>query len=156
MSSPKMTTYSPSYCNNRCFSRSYVRRSWSKRAMNATLLFYRGRCRISTTYSNVVCAKALASPKNEGAKLKQALANHAWFVGFAPEDSPEIVVAALYENGEESYNAVPIVRDVLKAYFDKKTRQSESQVAKLTPFVQPSIFAAPRVTRKMFAGLMSR
>ncbi len=89
-------------------------------------------------------AQVASTELTKGAKLKQALANHAWFVGFAPEDSPEIVVAALYENGEESYNAVPIVRDVLKAYFDKKTRQSESQVAKLTPFVQPSIFATPQ------------
>jgi hypothetical protein len=35
------------------------------------------------------------------------------------------------------------VRDVLKAYFDKKTRESESQVAKLRPFAEPSILAVP-------------
>ncbi len=47
----------------------------------------------------------------------------AWFVGFAPCQAPEIVVTALYENGEHSYYAAPIVRDVSKAYFDKKERQ---------------------------------
>ena len=47
----------------------------------------------------------------------------AWFVGFAPCQEPEIVVAALYENGEHSYYAAPIVRDVIKAYFDKLERQ---------------------------------
>jgi penicillin-binding protein 2 len=47
----------------------------------------------------------------------------AWFVGFAPCQAPEIVVTALYENGEHSYYAAPIVRDVIKAYFDKKERQ---------------------------------
>ena len=52
-----------------------------------------------------------------------ALANNAWFVGFAPLENPEIAVVALFENGEESYNAVPIVRDVIKAYFDKKEPQ---------------------------------
>ena len=47
----------------------------------------------------------------------------AWFVGFAPCQAPEIIVSALYENGEHSYYAAPIVRDVIKAYFDKKERQ---------------------------------
>lgn len=50
------------------------------------------------------------------------LKDNAWFVGFAPRAAPEIVVVALYEHGGESYLAVPIVRDVLKAYFDKKSR----------------------------------
>ena len=46
--------------------------------------------------------------------------NTAWFVGYAPSDKPEIVVAALVQRGEHSTVAVPIVRDVIKAYFDKK------------------------------------
>jgi penicillin-binding protein 2 len=45
-----------------------------------------------------------------------------WFVGFAPRDKPEIVVVALYEASAHGYVAAPIVRDVIKAYFDKKTR----------------------------------
>jgi penicillin-binding protein 2 len=89
-------------------------------------------------------AQVASTELTKGAKLKQALANNAWFIAFAPQASPEIVVAALYENGEESYNAVPIVRDVLKAYFDKKTRESESQITKLKPLIEPSIFATPR------------
>ncbi len=48
--------------------------------------------------------------------------DNAWFVGFAPCESPEIVVAALFEHGAESKFAAPIVRDVIKAYFDKKAR----------------------------------
>lgn len=46
--------------------------------------------------------------------------DNAWFVGFAPKVEPEIVVAALFENGEHGNLAAPIVRDVIKAYFDKK------------------------------------
>jgi penicillin-binding protein 2 len=90
-------------------------------------------------------AQVASSQFTKGAKLREALANNVWFAGFAPEDSPEIVVVALYENGEESYNAVPIVRDVLKAYFDKKTRQSESEVTMLRPFTEPGLFAFPQV-----------
>jgi penicillin-binding protein 2 len=55
------------------------------------------------------------------------LKDNAWFVGFAPRAAPEIVVVALYEHGAESKFAVPIVRDILKAYFDKKTRLAGGQ-----------------------------
>lgn len=48
--------------------------------------------------------------------------DNAWFFGFAPCDHPEIVVAALFESGEHGNLAAPIVRDVIKAYFDKKNR----------------------------------
>jgi penicillin-binding protein 2 len=72
-------------------------------------------------------AQVASSDKTKGAKLRSALANNAWFVGFAPMENPEIAVVALFENGEESYNAVPIARDVLKAYFDKKARRGKNQ-----------------------------
>ena len=64
--------------------------------------------------------------------------DNAWFVGFAPCESPEIVVAALFENGEHGQLAAPIVRDVLKAYFDKKARlaQPQPQIAHLPSFLQ--------------------
>ncbi|MGA3292873.1 MAG: penicillin-binding protein 2 [Candidatus Acidiferrales bacterium] len=48
--------------------------------------------------------------------------NSGWFVGFAPRRNPEIVVAALVQNtklfGAET--AGPVVRDIVKAYYDKK------------------------------------
>ncbi|HEV2178075.1 MAG TPA: penicillin-binding protein 2 [Terriglobia bacterium] len=50
--------------------------------------------------------------------------NNAWFVGYAPADKPEIVVATLVMHGEESSVAAPISRDVIKAYFDKKGSQA--------------------------------
>lgn len=40
----------------------------------------------------------------------------AWFVGFAPCSSPEIVVAALLENGAHSYYAAAVVRDLLQVW----------------------------------------
>jgi penicillin-binding protein 2 len=81
----------------------------------------------------------------KGAKLNSALANNTWFVGFAPKDSPEIAVVALYENSVESYNAVPIVRDVLKAYFDKKAR-IRTENARVRPYQAPTLLSfAPKV-----------
>jgi penicillin-binding protein 2 len=90
----------------------------------------------------------------KGTKLGQSMKDNAWFIGFAPEEAPEIVVVALFENGEHGDRAAPIVRDVLKAYFDKKARESESQITKLKPF-EHSVFAAPRLvaTAALPAGL---
>ncbi len=63
----------------------------------------------------------------KGTKLGQSLKDNGWFVGFAPQEAPEIVVVALYENGEHGDRASWIVRDVLKAYFDKKERSAKGQ-----------------------------
>jgi penicillin-binding protein 2 len=57
----------------------------------------------------------------------QDLKDNVWFVGFAPCEKPEIVVVAFFEHGFESKYACPIVRDVMKAYFDKKARNAMLQ-----------------------------
>ncbi|MBU2025152.1 MAG: penicillin-binding protein 2 [Patescibacteria group bacterium] len=45
---------------------------------------------------------------------------HSWFVGFAPYDNPEIVIAVLVEEGGESTDAaVPVAKEVLKYYFER-------------------------------------
>ncbi len=47
--------------------------------------------------------------------------SHAWYVGYAPSDDPEIVVIAFVYNGTEgSTVAAPIVRQVFDAYFSLK------------------------------------
>ena len=48
--------------------------------------------------------------------------DNGWFVGFAPRENPEIVVAVLLEGGEHGGLAAPVARDVIKSYFDKKIR----------------------------------
>lgn len=55
--------------------------------------------------------------------------DNAWFVGFAPKNAPEIVVVALFEEGEHGNLAAPIVRDVIKAYYDKKYRRQQKTPA---------------------------
>jgi len=49
-------------------------------------------------------------------------ADHAWFVGFAPAENPEIVVTALVENAGEGGGvaSAPLVRQVLEAFFAEK------------------------------------
>ena len=55
--------------------------------------------------------------------------NNAWFVGFAPRRNPEIVVSVLVqESGKHGGEAAgPVVRDVIKAYYDKKNKKTEGQ-----------------------------
>ena len=69
----------------------------------------------------------------KGTKLGQTMKDNAWFVGFAPMEAPEIVVAALFEGGQHGQFAAPIVRDVLKAYFDKKTRLGQPRQIAAVP-----------------------
>lgn len=46
---------------------------------------------------------------------------HAWYVGYAPFDDPEIVVLAFVYNGREgSTVAAPIVRQIMEGYFEFK------------------------------------
>jgi penicillin-binding protein 2 len=62
---------------------------------------------------NIAREKNLCNPGNWPA--------HAWFVGYAPYDDPEIIVVAFVYNGKEgSTVAAPIVRKVLEAYFELK------------------------------------
>jgi penicillin-binding protein 2 len=61
----------------------------------------------------------------KGTKIGQTMKDNAWFVGFAPVENPEIAVATLFEGGQHGQLAAPIVRDVMKAYFDKKARLAQ-------------------------------
>ena len=55
--------------------------------------------------------------------------DNAWFVGYAPRRNPEIVVAVLVqESGKHGGEAAgPVVKDVIKAYYDKKNRKMQGQ-----------------------------
>lgn len=49
---------------------------------------------------------------------KDNLPTHAWFVGFAPYENPEIaIVTFLYDAGEGSAVAVPVTQKIMEAYF---------------------------------------
>jgi len=63
-----------------------------------------------------------------GGHLGKELADNAWFVGFAPRRNPEIVVAVLVEHGVHGATAAaPVARDIIKAYYDKKSHQEKKQ-----------------------------
>jgi penicillin-binding protein 2 len=95
-----------------------------------------------------VCGKTGTAQLASNEVLKGAAGRHmkdnAWFVGFAPRDSPELVVVALFESGEHGNLAAPIVRDVIKAYFDKRVRKDPQNLLASLPAFQPGVIA-PRV-----------
>ncbi len=67
---------------------------------------------------------------------------HAWFVGFAPYNNPEVVMAAFVYHGDEgSKNAMPIVRQVTACYFQLKAQRAASQP--VTPCPLESVAATP-------------
>ena len=77
----------------------------------------------------------LAKSGKVGADLTK---ENGWFVGFAPRENPEIVVVALYEASGHGYSAAPIVRDVIKAYFDKKARLAMPRPQQMALFLRPN------------------
>jgi len=55
--------------------------------------------------------------------------DNSWFVGYAPRRMPEIVVSVLVQaGGHGSEAAGPVVRDVVKAYYDKKMKKTDGTV----------------------------
>ncbi len=70
---------------------------------------------------DVARAKNLCQPEN--------WPTHAWFVGYAPYNDPEIVVVAfVYNGGEGASVAAPIVLRVLEAYFELKTIDASTSI----------------------------
>lgn len=46
---------------------------------------------------------------------------HAWFIGFAPVENPRLAISVIVENkGTGSEYAVPIAKQIIKAYFNKE------------------------------------
>jgi penicillin-binding protein 2 len=78
----------------------------------------------------------------KGSDSDEDLRDTAWFVGISPHRNPEIAVTALLEHGETSANATPIVREVVRAYWEKKNRQKAPGIA-VTKTEKPAKPVAP-------------
>jgi penicillin-binding protein 2 len=91
-----------------------------------------------------ICGKTGTAQRisNDLAKSNKALAlamkDNGWFMGFAPRENPEIVVVALWEGGGKGAYVAPVVRDVIKAYFDKKVRLARPGPPQLSLFTEPT------------------
>jgi len=63
------------------------------------------------------------------AKLGKHIKENGWFIGIAPRRNPEIVVAALVQGAGWGSSVAPIVRDVVRAYYDKKNARTQQTTA---------------------------
>lgn len=91
----------------------------------------------------------------KGTAMGRTMKDNAWFVGFAPRQNPELVVVALFEGGEHGNLAAPIVRDVLKAYFDKRMRTASEQQLASVPMFHLSPMPVGSVTAMPEAAFLS-
>ena len=78
-------------------------------------------------------AQLVSNELRKSGRLEQEFRDNAWFVGFAPRDNPEIVVAALFEAGLHGNLAAPIVREIIKTHFEKKGRPTREVLASAPP-----------------------
>jgi penicillin-binding protein 2 len=75
-------------------------------------------------------AQVIGYNKMNLVKKGSQFADNAWFVGYAPKRNPEICVAVLVqESGQHGGEAAgPVVRDIVKAYYDKKNRKTQGTI----------------------------
>lgn len=63
--------------------------------------------------------------------------SHAWYVGYGPVEDPEIaIIAFVYNGGEGSFMALPLVRETMQAYFELQA-QREAGVPISPPSTDP-------------------
>jgi penicillin-binding protein 2 len=61
---------------------------------------------------------------------KEKYKDNGWFVGVEPRRNPEIVVCALFEEGEHGSLAAHVVSSVIQAYVEKQRRQPTKMAKK--------------------------
>ncbi len=77
-------------------------------------------------------------------ELPEEERDHAWFVGYAPDDDPRVAFAVIVEHGGHGgTTAAPIVRAVLEAFFNPpkppvEIEQQDRQVAIAPPRARPA------------------
>jgi cell division protein FtsI/penicillin-binding protein 2 len=74
-----------------------------------------GTCRAAGVPGIKVAGKTGTAPTSDGSRV-----THAWFVGFAPADVPEVALVIFLQRGTGSVNAAPLAAQIFKQYFDEK------------------------------------
>ena len=74
-------------------------------------------------------AQVIGYATRERVGKQKKFEDNAWFVGYAPRRNPEIVVCVLVqESGKHGGEAAgPVVKEVIKAYYDKKNKKTQGQ-----------------------------
>jgi penicillin-binding protein 2 len=79
-----------------------------------------------TGTAQVVSRRLEKEGPNKG--CKNSFKSHAWFVGYAPSEDPQIVVCVLIEHGEHgSSGAGPVAKEMIVSYLKSVFNQSSNQ-----------------------------
>ena len=60
---------------------------------------------------------------------------HAWFVGYAPFENPEIAIVVMVENGGHGNYTAEVVRDIMAEYFGMNIQNVEEDMS-AKPYIQ--------------------
>jgi penicillin-binding protein 2 len=100
-------------------------------------------------------AQVIGYATRERVGKQKRFEDNAWFVGYAPRRNPEISVAVLVqESGKHGGEAAgPVVKDIIKTYYDKKNKKTQGQYTAETKREAPAkhpapVVAAPRAVLK--------
>jgi cell division protein FtsI/penicillin-binding protein 2 len=103
------------------------RRITLKRATYQTILNGLVGCvRFGTCHAAAVPGVQVAGKTGTASALDGSRTTHAWFVGFAPAERPEIVLVVFLERGTGEHTAAPLAGDLLRHYFATKLRGGKS------------------------------
>jgi penicillin-binding protein 2 len=76
----------------------------------------KGSCHAAAVPGVIVAGKAGTGPA-----LDSSHTTHAWFVGYAPVEAPEIALVVFLKRGTGGANAAPLAAQILKQYFSRKS-----------------------------------
>jgi cell division protein FtsI/penicillin-binding protein 2 len=77
----------------------------------------RGSCRAASIPEVSVAGKTGTAPALDGSRV-----THAWFVGYAPADAPEVAVVIFLKRGTGGADAAPLAAQILLKYFALKSQ----------------------------------
>ncbi len=95
-----------------------------------------GKTGSAQTVSNALKAKMSASEKDR-------YKDNGWFVGVEPRRNPEIVVCALFEEGEHGSLAAQVVSSVIQAFVEKQRRHPTKMAKNARPAEIGAVWTAP-------------
>jgi cell division protein FtsI/penicillin-binding protein 2 len=63
---------------------------------------------------------SIAGKTGTAAALDGSKVTHAWFVGYAPADKPELAIVVFLKRGTGGANAAPLAGQIMRRYFAQK------------------------------------
>ena len=75
-----------------------------------------------TGTTQIISTKTKKRIIESGKSISKELENHAWFLGYAPVNNPEVSVCVFIENGKSSYFAASLAKEIFSLYFNKNDK----------------------------------